>query len=139
MQNPDKMGLLQLKLDSDDTYHDMRETDEVLPGTDLLYQALKGNNNKQMCSSLFCRGLHVFRINPGVIICPELLLGLSAACVLGGVAVTTENNFLPGYERILFHVRGRCGGENDLHHHPRVLAASQVCLPHKYLRRSLWR
>lgn len=87
------------------------------------------NNNKQMCSSLFCRGLDVFRINPGVIICPELLLGLSAACVLGGVAVTTENNFLPGYERILFHVRGRCSGENDLHHHPRVPATSQVCPP----------
>lgn len=101
----------------------------MLPGTDLLYQALKSNNNKQTCSSLFCRGLDVFRINPGVIICPELLLGLSAACVLGGVAVTTENNFLSGYERILFHVRGRCSGENDLHHHPRVLATTNTVSP----------
>lgn len=46
------------------------------------------------------------------------------------------NNFLPAYERIQFHIRGRCSGENDLHHHPRVLT-SLVCLPHKFLQLSL--
>lgn len=33
----------QIKLDSDDTYRDMRGTDEVLPGTDLLLKATTTN------------------------------------------------------------------------------------------------